>query len=291
KMWKVALFSASILLTISVSSMAEAAPYSFQRREQKLKNPSSRWFRLKTVIWYPTAKDSKALAKKPKNGFPVLVFLHGFGGLADTYRDLSQGLAKQGYIVVQNNSARFSSWQQRKDGRALYNALKAANKSKKSFWHGAFNMKKIALGGHSMGAGSATAILAKNPGYKAGFCFAPVAKFENAGKVTVPMGLVMGEGDKYDWKNGERLFRQLPKKLEKFFYLLNSEADHQNLVRRRTQGQANQEVWSFSFKLCLAFLDKHLKDQDKVLETLLNEPKESRRTKIYRESPKKAPAQ
>lgn len=286
QMWKVAVFSASILLAISVTSLADAAPYSFQRREQKLKNPNSRWFRLKTVIWYPTGKDSKTMAKKPKNGFPVLVFLHGFGGLADTYRDLSQGLAKHGYIVVQHNSARFSASQQRKDGRALFTALKLANKNKKSFWHGAFNMKKIALGGHSMGAGSATAILAKNPGYKAGFCFAPVAKFENAGKVTVPMGLVMGEGDKYNWKNGERLFQQLPKTLEKFFYLLNSEADHQNLVRRRSQGQANQEVWSFSFKLCLAFLDKHLKDKDEVLESLLSQPKERRRTKIYRESPK-----
>lgn len=273
---------ALLSLLLILSSPAEAAPYGFQRREQKFKNPQSRWFRLKTVLWYPTAKNSKALAPKPKNGFPVLVFLHGFGGLADTYKDLSQELATHGYIVVQHNAARFSSWQQRRDGRALFQALKRVNSNKKSFWHGAFNMKKIALGGHSMGAGSATAILAKNPGYKAGFCFAPVAKFEAAGQVAVPMGVIMGQGDKYDWKNGERLYQKLPKTLDKFFYLLNKEADHQNLVRRRSQGRANKEVWSFSIQLCRAFLDKHLKGQDKTLDAFLETPQEPRRVKIYR---------
>ena len=282
---KTALLGALMVLGLFSSNIAEAAPFSFQRREEKLKNPNSRWFRLKTVIWYPTKDSSKKLAKKPKAGFPVLVFLHGFGGLADTYKDLSQGLAQQGFIVVQNNSARFSSSQQRKDGQALFQALKTANNNKKSFWHGAFNMKKVALGGHSMGAGSTTAILAKNPGFKAGFCFAPVAKFETAARIKVPMGIVMGESDKYDWKNGERLYQILSKKTDKFFYLLNTNADHQNLVRKRSQGKANQEVWSFSFKLCLAFLDAHLRDNDKDLKKLLSRAAPHRK-KIYLNSPK-----
>jgi dienelactone hydrolase len=272
-------------LTLCLGSVAHAAP-AISSRPEAFVNPSSSGAKtLDSVVWYPTRGGSKALAKKPKGGFPVVVFLHGIGGLAENYAGISKILAGQGYIVVQNNTARFNGIQQRKDGAALFYALNAVNRSKKSFWYKSINMKKVALSGHSMGGGSTVDILAKNPGFAVGFCFAPVSNFSAARSIKVPVGCVMGEGDKYKWKNGENLFNALPKGLKgKFFYLLNAEADHQNLIREKRWGgnKANQEVFKTSMNLALAFFNKHLKGQGKTLAKILKDvKKEPRLKKIY----------
>ena len=268
------------LLISPTAAMAAVAS-----RPEMLANPTSSGAKaLNSVSWYPSS-GSKKLARAPKGGFPVVVFLHGIGGLAANYEGISKALGEQGYIVVQNNTAQFNGMQQRKDGAALYHALKAANSNKSSFWYKSMNMSKVALSGHSMGGGSTVDILAKNPGYKAGFCFAPVSNFARARNIRVPVGVVMGEGDKYKWKNGENLFNALPKNLKgKFFYLMNAEADHQNVIRlsRWRASKKDKEVFESSIKLSLAFFNKHLKGKGKPLVALVNHQTQERRLKnIY----------
>jgi dienelactone hydrolase len=251
-------------------SFGSAEEYEASNRREAFSNPTKRGSKkLKSSVWYPSKSGNKALAKAPAGGFPVVVFLHGLGALANYYPGLGRLLSQNGYIVVQSDTARYNPLQQRSDGFALFHALKKANKNAKSFWHGSLDMSRAAISGHSMGGGSSVSILARNPGYKAGFVFAPVDLFLLARRVKVPMGIVMGENDKFGWKTGEKLFKALPKKLSgTFFCLLSNQANHRNVIQGpyRNSGETYREVHTCTTKLCLAFFNKHLKGDGEALD-------------------------
>jgi dienelactone hydrolase len=246
---------------------------------------------LRSLVFYPTdKKGSKIIAKKPTGGFPVVVFLHGWGGPAFAYPALGQELAKHGYITILSDTAWTNAELQRKDGHALYAAIKHENENKKSMWFEAMNLSKVGLSGHSMGGGSTAHVLAKNPGYKAGFCFAPWAGglpfSSDASQIEVPVGIVHGEGDtKLKWKEtGGKLFKALPGKLKgKFLYLLNTKATHQNVARLGWRGKdKNKPIFDCTMKLCISFFDKHLKGEGVKLDQLLkNTDKEANLVKIF----------
>jgi len=283
----------SLALTLSpgVARAQGAEGVSVTSRWASFANPTkSGSEKLTSIAWYPNKKGTKTLATPPKAGYPVILFLHGYGGPAFAYPDLGKTLAKHGYIVIVSDTAITDPKPQRKDGTAHFAALKAATADEKSPWYGAFDMSRVGIAGHSMGGGSTAHVLANNPGYKAGFCFAPWQgglAFETSGpKITVPVGILQGEGDRrLAWRGtGKKLFDALSPKLPgSFFYLMNTDMTHQNLARLgfRSASAADKQIFRDSMELCAAFFDKHIRGKKDRLEALLdNRNKQRRLTKV-----------
>jgi dienelactone hydrolase len=246
---------------------------------------------LKALVWYPKLAGTAKLAKAPTGGFPVIVFLHGFGGPAFVYPALGRKLASRGYIVVFNDTAILNPKLQRKDAIALFHALKASNENSDSPWYKSMNLNKVGLAGHSMGAGTTAHTLAQNPGYKAGFCFAPwpggIPFTRDAGQINVPLAIVHGEGDTaLPWKKtAKALLDSLPAdSTDSFLYLLNADCYHQNVARSVYWGkEKDRAVFQTTTELCLAFFDKHLKGEKQKLQIMLaNNSKAPRLTGIYK---------
>jgi dienelactone hydrolase len=260
--------------------------------KQTLKNPRATGSSsLKTLIWYPKRQGSDQLAKKPRAGFPVIVFLHGFGGPAFVYPVLGRTLASHGYIVVINNTAIVNPSLQRKDAVSIFHALKVLNSNPQSRWYQSMDLQNVGLAGHSMGAGTTAHTLAANPGYKAGFCFAPWPGgkpfTDTAPQIRVPLGIVHGEGDTaLPWKEtAKTLFDSLPSEsADSFLYLLNSKCTHQNVARSiYWANDKDKMVFQTTTELCLSYFDKHLKQNQAPLNSILLESSPNAiLTKIYR---------
>ncbi|MDF1666630.1 MAG: hypothetical protein P1V97_33080, partial [Planctomycetota bacterium] len=268
-----------------------AEEYGTASRTENFDNPTSEGTKvLKSLVIYPTKTGSKLLAKAPKDGFKVLVFLHGRGGPAGVYSPLGKSFAKQGYIVVLSDTALRDPRKQVQDGKALFKALSIVNKSPGSFWQGSLNMKKVGLSGHSMGGGSTAHILADNPGYSAGFCFAPwqgSARFVgNASRIKAPIGIVHGKGDKVlRWNStGKRLYDALSKDCDRFLYLMDESVNHYNVALNIPfRKKSDKTIYLSTEKLCLAFFDKHLKNKSDALTSLLKEQNGDKHlVKLYR---------
>lgn len=292
------LFALSLSAVLITSGVSVGEEYGTASRTENFANPTSEGTKvLKSLVIYPTRAGNKLLAEAPKNGFKVLVFLHGRGGPAGVYSPLGKTFAKQGYIVVLSDTALRDPVKQVQDGKALYKALAIANKSPGSFWHGALNMKKVGLSGHSMGGGSTAHILADNPGYTAGFCFAPwqgSARFVgNASRIKAPIGIVHGKGDKVlRWNStGKRLYDSLSKDCDRFLYLMDESVNHYNVALNIPfRKKSDKTIYLSTEKLCLAFFDKHLKDKSETLSTLLREQNGDKHlVKLYRGGGQSAP--
>ena len=94
------------------------------------------------------------------------------------------------------NTGQFTAAIQRQDSIALFTILQTINASSGHFLEGALDMSRAGLTGHSMGGGNTVAVLASNPGYLAGFCFAPLYQGSaTTNQVRVPLGIVHGKGD------------------------------------------------------------------------------------------------
>ncbi|HET6201194.1 MAG TPA: hypothetical protein VFI25_00165 [Planctomycetota bacterium] len=134
-------------------------------------------------------------------GYPVVVFLHGLGGLGSSYPDLGNVWASEGYVAAMLNTAQFQPDLERDDGIALFPVLSAANQNPASFLHAALDLQRAGLAGHSMGGGNVVRVLASNPGYAAGFCFAPWQgptgswPQTSGPQVPTPLAIVRGTGD------------------------------------------------------------------------------------------------
>ncbi len=227
---------------------------------------------LGSMLVYPSQK--RALVEK-EGGWPVIVFLHGSGGFALAYTALGRELAARGYIVVLSNTAISDAELQRQDGNALFVALQASNQDEDSFWHGGLNMERVGLAGHSMGGGSTAHVLASNPGYAAGFCFAPWQgglDFDtDCGDIEVPVGIVHGEGDTtLAWElTGKRLFDALPARIEKFLYLRDGAITHMNVALRLPfASRVDKALFADHIELCAAFFAKHLQKDGEALKSL-----------------------
>lgn len=292
------LFAISVSALLLIASPGTAEEYGTASRTENFNNPTSEGTKLlRSLVFYPTKPGNKLLAEAPKDGFKVLVFLHGRGGPAGVYTPLGKTFAKQGYIVVLSDTARSDALKQVQDGKALFKALSIVNKTPGSFWQGALNMKKVGLSGHSMGGGSTAHILADNPGYAAGFCFAPwqgSARFVgNANRIKAPIGIVHGKGDKVlRWNStGKRLYDALSKDCDRFLYLMDESVNHYNVALNIPfRKKSDKTIYLSTEKLCLAFFDMHLKNRSEALTALLKENNGDKRlVKLYRGRGKTAP--
>jgi hypothetical protein len=168
------------------------------------------------------------------NGWPVVVFLHGFSLLGSDYSSLGAAWASEGFAVVLLDTAQFTPLDQEADGRAMFAALATANLEPTEFFHGAFDTRRIGVAGHSVGGGTMGLILSANPGYRCGFALAPVSPGSVvAAQVTVPFGLVVGTGDII---TPAAVFSRpyyaavAPSSGLKFWFLMDRTCTHMNLV-------------------------------------------------------------
>lgn len=189
---------------------------------------------LAATVHYPalTAGVDVPLLPRP-GGWPVVVFLHGYGLLGNAYAALAGAWASSGFVVVLSDTCQFDWDCQEQDGRALYSAVIAQNAATTSPFFGAFDVARIGLAGHSMGGTSIGNLLAANPGYRCAMTLAPATPFgSNASAITIPFGIVVGEADNVTpplgyaqpYYNAVTSHGSL-----KFLYLLDAACDHLNV--------------------------------------------------------------
>jgi dienelactone hydrolase len=247
--------------------------------------------KLAAVVCYPR-KASKPAEEHQldaeialrKGGYPVLVFLHGLGGSGGQMMAIGRHFARHGYIAVLTDTTRFNRSEQAQNGHAFFAALKSANADQNSFLYGQLDLNRAGIGGHSMGGGNSVKILADNPGYKAGFCFAPWTTHirrksgpdyvERYGaKITVPLGVLHGVRDRVlDWEdNALRLFHATKAdKALKVLWVLDDSASHINIAIARRSSSRNRVVLERCLTTATAFFDAFLKDETAQLATLLD---------------------
>ena len=223
-----------------------------------------------TVYYCATAPGRDAPLQPRLGGYPVLVFLHGFAALGSFYAPLGEQLAARGYVAVLSNTAQFNAATQVADGNALLAALRVANAQAGGFLHGALDLARVGLAGHSMGGGSTVAVLRSNPGYAAGFCFAPVA--QPAAQVAVPLCIVHGSGDTVlPWQaHADAVYRSASGyRGVKALYLLNGDCNHTNVAGLLLLSQTDQDVWARVVRVLLGFLDRYVAGDPAGLEEVI----------------------
>jgi len=281
------LFAVAVLLapTLAPSQVPErvAVGYVAERLDNPTKNGSKR---LNVVVFYPAKTNGKETAVLTnKDGYPVVVVLHGFGCRAIVMYAMASQLVQAGYIVVANDTGQFDPNAQAKDGNAMFATLAAENKNKESEFEDQLDMSRAGICGHSMGGGNTVRVLADNPGYKAGFCFAPwsgkvlprgkaVYVDRYAPKVTTPLGIVHGTGDRVlPWRDHAHSYILAMKDTPapKFLYLLNNDCDHINVaVAGPISAKGSKAVFFDCMELAVAFFDCHLQKKPKALDKLLD---------------------
>ena len=235
-------------------------------------NPSSQGTGFLTArVYYPALSTGfNAPLRVLAGGYPVIVFLHGYGGIGSFYSVLGKMFAEAGYVVVLGDTAQFSASTQVLDGSALFPALRNANNQAGNFLEGALDMSRAGVCGHSMGGGSTVNVLLHNPGYAAGFCFAPVSASSAA--VRVPLGVVHGTGDTtLAWAtNGQAVYQQATNYTGmKFFYLLDNSCNHTNVAGLSLNSQTSLAVWDRCAAIAIGFFDRFLNDEPNGLEEIV----------------------
>lgn len=235
-------------------------------------NPSSQGTGFLTArVYYPALSTGfNAPLRVLAGGYPVIVFLHGYGGIGSFYSVLGKMFAEAGYVTVLSDTAQFSASTQVLDGSALFPALRNANNQAGNFLEGALDMSRAGVCGHSMGGGSTVNVLLHNPGYAAGFCFAPVSASSAA--VRVPLGVVHGTGDTtLAWATtGQAVYQQATNYTGmKFFYLLDNSCNHTNVAGLSLNSQTSLAVWDRCAAIAIGFFDRFLNDEPNGLEEIV----------------------
>jgi dienelactone hydrolase len=235
-------------------------------------NPTGQGSGLLTArVYYPALSAGfNAPLRVLAGGYPVIVFLHGYGGIGSFYTVLGKMFAEAGYVVVLGNTAQFSASTQVLDGRALFPALQHANSQAGTFLEGALDMSRAGVCGHSMGGGSTVNVLLHNPGYAAGFCFAPVSASSAA--VRVPLGVVHGTGDTtLAWAStGQAVYQQATNYTGmKVFYLLDNSCNHTNVAGLSLSSQTSLAVWTRCAAVAVGFFGRFLNDEPGGLEEII----------------------
>ncbi len=253
--------------------------------------------RLSAVVCYPREvdeekggvslgrrKEPEAEIARREGGYPVIVFLHGFGGSGGQVLDVGRRFAQAGYIAVLTDTTRFDRDLQAENGRAFFRALTLSNTDEESFLFGLLDMDRVGIGGHSMGGGNSLRVLADNPGYKAGFCFAPWMTHrpgeggkdyvdQYASKVKVPLGIVHGVRDRIlPWKlNALRLFEAAKSDASlKVLWVLDRDASHVNIAIRRDRREKSLLVFDRCLHRATAFFDAAMRGKSGGLERILD---------------------
>lgn len=214
---------------------------------------------LAATVRYPATSTGIATPVLPHpRGWPVIVFLHGYGVLGLDYSTLADAWVEAGYAVVLQDTCPTDPDCQVHDGRALHDAVIGAIYAAGGVFQYAFDSDRIVLAGHSMGGTGIAAVMANNPGYRCGLAISPVMPpTGDASPVTTPFGVIAGLGDTltpppshaepfYASASG---FTGL-----KFLYLMDATVGHLDLVAF-TAGQPPQPQFARTVAVSTGFFD------------------------------------
>lgn len=183
---------------ILVASLSAQTAHPVGQRDVAWPNTTGQgWPTLYTRIWYPaTAQQHNAPVAPSRDGWPVVLFLHGFSFMGRDYPLLCQEWARRGFVVVAPDTAIWNYVQLAQDAHANLVAIAGVNATVGDPLQGAFDLGRVAVAGHSMGGGTIAYVAAQNPEIRCAFAFAPAAPIGNAAaSVTIPFGCVVGDGD------------------------------------------------------------------------------------------------
>jgi hypothetical protein len=164
-----------------------------------------------------------------------------------------------------------------------------ANGETGNFLKDALDMSRAGVSGHSMGGGSTASVLARNAGYAAGFCFAPLFPGDAvASQVRLPLGIAHGTGDTVlNWQTSALpLFQRSGSSTGiKALYLMNGDCNHSNVAGLALTNQTHQQVWARCARVATGFFDRFLKERNEGLEEVLGPTAraEARLTSLYAE--------
>ena len=193
------------------------------------------------TVHYPAAPDGSCPPAGEKGeGWPVVVFLHGYSQLGSDYHALGEHLAESGFVAVMIDTGQYHWPTLEADARAMFTVLTGANRAVGGPFHDRLDMSRVGLMGHSMGGGAAAYVLAddpaqglSNPGYRCGLALTPVDPGPIASSVHVPFGVVSGDGDLITppLVHASPYYEALaPQSGIKFHYHLGLAADHMNVA-------------------------------------------------------------
>jgi len=269
-----------LIPALTVAVLAGAAPSQIGWRDEDIANTTGVGSALLTSrVYYPATRTGLGAPLRPQaGGYPVVVFLHGLNSLGQGYRQLADHLVDAGFIAVHSDTALVDSNLQRDDGHALFASLQAENLRAGSFFEGALDMGRAALCGHSMGGANTVRILADNPGYRTGICFAPwqgTTGFpaQYGPSVAAPLLIIHGEGDTVlPWESTAQAYFDEANGYAglKTFVLLDENCTHGNLIRFGANATAaDREVFERSIDVALGWLAENLQGQVNGLEQVM----------------------
>ncbi|MCA8951217.1 MAG: hypothetical protein KDE27_17045 [Planctomycetes bacterium] len=254
-------------------------------RDEALPNPTTGGSAtLLARCYYPALQSGQNAPLLPRpGGYPIVVFLHGYGGLGRNYPDLGERLAAAGYLAVLSDTAMTDPTLQAADAAALLPALALENQRIGAFLYGALATDRAALAGHSMGGGNTVRTLATNPGYRTGIGFAPWAGQGSgtqswfpsafAPLVAVPLLLLHGEGDTtLNWQTTAQAYydRATAYTDAKVFVRLDGDCTHSNVARLTpSSGLVDRAVFDRSLTTAIGWLDAVLGDDPRGLEQVV----------------------
>lgn len=261
----------SVLALALLVPVAAQAPLAVGRTTVAWTNPTSSGSPvLDAVVYYPalTSGAGVPIAAHPA-GWPVVVFLHGYGLVGSDYAALAAAWADAGFVVVLSNTSQWDYFGQAADAIALHGAVGAANAQSGGLFAGALDMGRVALAGHSMGGANVANALIGNPGYRCGIAFAPVAPLgSDLSLVHVPFGIFAGLGDWVTpWDQHASLVYQglTAHGSYKFLRVLGDDCGHMNLVGLTTDFP---EYFAAAMAGSIGFLQHSMDLESRGLEVL-----------------------
>ena len=264
---------------LALVGCAASAPAQIGWRDETLINTGTTGSMvMPTRFFYPATRAGWNAPVRPQaGGHPVVVFMHGYGRSGGGYRPLGEKLATAGFIAVHCDTA-IHDWNlQRDDGIAMFDTLVSENGRQGSFLYGALDMAQAALSGHSMGGGNTIRVLADNPGYAVGICFAPEGGSSHlAPRVSVPLLIIHGEGDRVlPWRTTAQAYYDNATSYSdlKAFVLLDQDCNHNNLAHISSNATAaHRAVFQRSMNASVGWLAEHLRGHVSGLELALGPP-------------------
>lgn len=257
------------------------------------------------LFWYPTEAAAKEFNYRGQIGFvsenadvtrgkhPVILFSHGFLGMPDQSIFLTEGLARQGYIVAAighsdgllakrdkpippPNFGDAKSWTEdkfrdrREDVVALLDHLLAESQRDDSTWSGRMNAAAVGAAGHSLGGYTALGLIggwekSTEQRIKAALVWSPyAAPYLTQGNLTGVTVPVMFQGGTLDW-GITPLIPGVYKKLAgpKYYLVLQNETHFgwTNLIAlgKSTTAVAESGNAKLMLDFSVAFFDRHLR--------------------------------
>lgn len=173
-----------------------AGPFAIGEVQRTYRDPARGNRSVGVLIRYPATRSGSNAPPVTGCGFPAIVFGHGFTISHQAYRFLSDGLVPAGYVLafpsteggLSPSHARFAA-----DLAFVARALSTDS------WLAPALGAGRAIGGHSMGGGSAVLAASGNAGIHALFALAPAetnpSAVAAAPRVSVPTQFVLGSRD------------------------------------------------------------------------------------------------